>query len=145
MTRFLPLLISCLIGVNLYGQVQKTLVKSIATATKTSSSQQAFIKLPGKSVISLWNEDFIRITTHIKVDNMSESIVKQLLMVGRYTISSKLNEDNQTLLVFMPKMANKITVKGSQLSEELAFEISIPKGYSIQLIKEIDNLVGRSL
>ena len=145
MRRYLPLLISCLLSVNLYGQVQKTLVKSIATSTTTSTSQQAIFQLPGKSVVSLWDEDFIRITTHIKVDNMSESIVKQLLMVGRYTISSNLNEDNQTLLVFMPKMSNIITVQGSQLSEELAFEISIPKGYSTQIIKEIDNLVGQSL
>jgi hypothetical protein len=133
------------LSVNLLGQAEKTLVKSIATSTTTSSSNKAIFQLPGKSVVSLWDEDFIRITTHIKVDNMNENIVKQLLMVGRYTISSNLNEDNQTLLVFMPKISNKITVKGIQLSEELAFEISIPKGYSTQIIKEIDNLVGQSL
>ena len=130
---------------SLQAQVQKTLVKSIATSSTTANTQQAFFKLPGKTVVSRWDEKFIRVTTHLKVGNMNESIVKQLLMVGRYTISSQINEENQTLLVYMPKMANKITVKGTQLSELLEFEISVPKGYSIQINHEADDLLGQSL
>ena len=145
MKPILLLIFSCLLCLSLQAQVQKTLVKSIATSSTTANTQQAFFKLPGKAVVSRWDEKFIRVTTHLKVGNMNESIVKQLLMVGRYTISSQINEENQTLLVYMPKMANKITVKGTQLSELLEFEISVPKGYSIQINHEADDLLGQSL
>ena len=145
MKPILLIIYSFLLCISLQAQVQKTLVKSIATSSTTASTQQAFFKLPGKAVVSRWDENFIRVTTHLKVENMNESIVKQLLMVGRYTISSQINEENQTLLVYMPKIANKITVKGTQLSELFEFEISVPKGYSIQINHEADDLLGQSL
>ena len=75
----LLIIYSFLLCISLQAQVQKTLVKSIATSSTTASTQQAFFKLPGKAVVSRWDENFIRVTTHLKVENMNESIVKQLL------------------------------------------------------------------
>lgn len=114
-------------------QVEKELVKSIAVETTTGSAMGAVITLPGKATVTEWDNNYIRITTHVKVENMAETIVKQLLSVGRYTVESHLNEKTQVLTVDMPKMAHFVTVKGVDVKEVLTFEISIPRGYEIIL------------
>lgn len=112
-----------------FSQVNKTLVKSVAISTTTSFSNQAHVTLPGDAVISEWENEFIRITTNLKVENMNEAIVNQLVMLGRYTIEAEINEVNNTLTILMPKISNKVTVKGVELSEIIEFEINVPKGY----------------
>ena len=140
----LLILILCF-NLTTYAQVDKTLVKSIATETTTSSTDNAVILLPGKVVVSEWDNNFIRITTNLKVANMSENIVKQLIMVGRYSIVSKINDENNTLAVYMPKMANTVTVKGIELSEIVNFEISVPMGYKLLIQSAQNDILGQSL
>lgn len=114
-------------------QVEKELVKSIAVETTTGSAMGAVITLPGKATVTEWDNNYIRITTHIRVENMAETIVKQLLSVGRYTVESHLNEKTQVLTIDMPKMAHFVTVKGVDVREVLTFQISIPRGYEVIL------------
>ena len=108
-------------------QVDKVLVKSVAL----TASNSAMISLPGEVSLSTWDNDFIRVTTYLKVDNMNENIVKQLVMVGRYTLTTKLDAVTGTLTILMPKVANQVTVKGILLAEHLSFEISVPEGYEV--------------
>lgn len=108
-------------------QTQKTLVKSIDIA----QAQQVIINLPGEVAQSEWDNDFVRVTTYLTVDNMSESIVKQLVLVGRYNLETTLDETTQTLVVTMPKIANHVRVKGVALAENLRFEIQAPVGYKV--------------
>jgi hypothetical protein len=144
-TLFTLLILILCLNLNADAQVEKTLVKSIATETTTSSTDNAVIVLPGKVVVSEWDNKFIRITTNLKVANMSENIVKQLIMVGRYTIVSKINDENNTLSIYMPKMANTVTVKGLVLSELVNFEISAPKGYRLVIKSTENDIAGQSL
>ena len=144
-TLFTLLFLILCLNLNLHAQVEKTLIKSIATETTTSSTDNAVIVLPGKVVLTEWDNQFIRITTNLKVANMSENIVKQLIMVGRYTIVGKINDDNNMLTIFMPKMANTVTVKGVELSELVEFEISAPKGYKIEIKSTENDIAGQSL
>ena len=144
-TLFTLLFLILCLNLNLHAQVEKTLIKSIATETTTSSTDNAVIVLPGKVVLTEWDNQFIRITTNLKVANMSENIVKQLIMVGRYTIVGKINDDNNTRTIFMPKMANTVTVKGVELSELVEFEISAPKGYKIEIKSTENDIAGQSL
>lgn len=108
-------------------QTEKTLVKSVALTASTS----AIVSLPGEVSLNTWDNDFIRVTTFLKVDNMNENIVKQLVMVGRYTLSSDLDAENGTLIITMPKVANQVTVKGVLLAEQLSFEVNAPEGYQV--------------
>ncbi|MBL4649493.1 MAG: hypothetical protein JKY03_07145 [Aureispira sp.] len=108
-------------------QVDKVLVKSVAL----TASNSAMISLPGEVSLSTWDNDFIRVTTYLKVGNMNENIVKQLVMVGRYTLTTKLDAVTGTLTILMPKVANQVTVKGILLAEHLSFEISVPEGYEV--------------
>lgn len=108
-------------------QVDKVLVKSIALTASTSAT----VNLPGEVSLTTWDNDFIRVTTSLKVDNMNENIVKQLVMVGRYTLTTKLDAMTGTLVITMPKVANQVTVKGVLLAEYLNFEINAPEGYQV--------------
>ncbi len=88
-------------------QVSKTLVKSVALA----GAQEVIIDLPGTVENSTWDNDFIRVTTYLTVENMNENIVKQLVLVGRYNLDSNLDEKMGALLISMPKINNQVRVK----------------------------------
>jgi hypothetical protein len=127
----LIILLSLVLGfaTTINAQAEKTLVKSVAL----TASNSAIVNLPGEMSLVAWDNDndFIRVTTYLKVDNMNENIVKQLVMVGRYTLSTSLDEATGTLRITMPKVANQVTVKGILLSENLSFEINAPEGYEV--------------
>jgi hypothetical protein len=125
----LIILLSLVLGfaTTMNAQSEKTLVKSVAL----TASNSAVVSLPGEMVLNAWDNDFIRVTTYLKVDNMNENIVKQLVMVGRYTLTTKLDAATGTLVITMPKVANQVTVKGILLAEELSFEINAPEGYQV--------------
>jgi hypothetical protein len=108
-------------------QVDKVLVKSVAL----TASNSAIVNLPGEVSLTTWDNDFIRVTTYLKVDNMNENIVKQLVIVGRYTLTTELDAATGTLVITMPKVANQVTVKGILLAEYLNFEINAPEGYEV--------------
>jgi hypothetical protein len=130
-------------------QVNKTLVKSIAVKNSLVETTAATVTLPGKVEVTEWDNNVIRITTYLTVENMGENIVKQLVVVGRYAIESEV--ENGKLVIIMPKMAHQITVKGVQLSEVLRFEVSTPKGYQImvkgdtKVAAEAHNDLGQNL
>lgn len=115
-------------------QVEKTLVKSVAL----TASNSAVVSLPGTVSLNVWDNDFIRITTYLKVDNMNENIVKQLVMVGRYTLSTDVDATNGTLVIKMPNVIHQVTVKGTLLSEQLTFEVNAPEGYQVIIEGEKD-------
>lgn len=128
------LLLVLMVGsvVSMTAQTQKTLVKSIDLA----GANKAVVSLPGEVSSSTWDNDFIRITTYLTVDNMSESIVKQLVLVGRYNIDASLDEATQSMVITMPKIANQVRVKGVALIEHLRFEVQVPIGYTIRIQAE---------
>lgn len=143
MKKLFTLLVLVLgLAVTVTAQVEKTLVKSIALEASTSAT----IALPGKVNITEWDNDFIRVTTNLKVENMNEGIVKQLVIVGRYTLETDVKTGE--LVITMPKMANMVTVKGVQLVEVLNFDINAPEGFEVVVKggKEAnDNLLGQTL
>jgi hypothetical protein len=112
-------------------QTNKTLVKSVALA----AAQEVVVELPGAVETSTWDNDFVRVTTYLTVENMNENIVKQLVLVGRYSLSTDLEEATGTMVITMPKINNEVRVKGNALVERLRFEVQAPVGYPV-VIKE---------
>lgn len=145
----LIILLSLVLGfaTTMNAQAEKTLVKSVAL----TASNSAIVNLPGEMSLETWDNDFIRVTTYLKVDNMNENIVKQLVMVGRYTLSTKLDEATGTLTITMPKVANQVTVKGVLLAEHLSFEINAPEGYQViiegeeELDSSVESTIGQTM
>ncbi len=124
-------------------QTVKTLTKSVAL----NQTQKAYAVLPGEVAVSEWNENFIRVTTIVKVENMSENIVKRLVMVGRYSLETKEDKSGDMMFIKMPKVAHHVTVQGVELDESYSFEINYPKGFKV-IVKDIlnpDNPANASL
>jgi hypothetical protein len=124
-------------------QTVKTLTKSVAL----NQTQKAYAVLPGEVAVSEWNENFIRVTTTVKVENMSDNIVKRLIMVGRYGLETKEDKSGDMMIIKMPKVAHHVTVQGVELDESYSFEIYCPKGYRI-IVKDklkIDSSADTSL
>ena len=122
-------------------QVEKTLVKSVAL----EASANLTVALPGAVEVEEWDKDFVRVTTNLKVENMNENIVKQLVIVGRYNVETAT--EGQAIVITMPKVANLVTVKGVLLKEVLTFNIAAPEGYEVIIKGEnvSNDMLGQTL
>jgi len=119
-----------------FGQSQKTFVKSLSSNTSNIA-----VDLVGKTKISEWEESFIRVTTTIELSNFNEEILKRLVSVGRYNIETTTNND--VMIIQMPKLGTKVTIRGQVLSEILTYEILVPEGTTIEIVtnpSDIDTL-----
>lgn len=131
MKTLFTLLVLVLAFATTNAQTEKTLTKSLAV----NETHTAFVMLPGDVEVAEWNEDYIRVTTTINVANMSENIVKRLVVVGRYSIESKEDKFGKMMVIKMPKVAHYVAVQGVDLVESYNFEIQAPKGYRV-VVKE---------
>ena len=131
MKNLLTLLVLVFAFTATFAQTEKTLTKSVAL----NETQTAFVLLPGAVAVTEWNESFLRVTTTINVENMNESIVKRLVIVGRYSVEAKEDKYGKMMVIKMPKTAHHVTVQGVALTESYTFEINAPIGYRV-VVKE---------
>ena len=110
-----------------FAQAEKEMVKSISL----DYMNHVMFALPGDVHLSEWDNDFIKVTTQLKVPNFPSSIVDKLVMVGRYRLG--IEERGDQLIITMPKVKTYVTVKGVDLVEELSFDIQIPAGFSVSV------------
>lgn len=105
-----------------FAQAEKTLIKSIPA----ENIMTALVELPGEVQVSNWDKGFVRVTAVIRVSNTTESILKRLVMVGRYEMN--VQEDKNSLILTMPKTEHTVIIKGVNLEEVLSFEVQVPAG-----------------
>lgn len=108
-------------------QTEKVLSKSI----DIEDSHTAYVMLPGDVAVNEWNENFVRITTTVTVQNMDETVVKRLVLVGRYDMEITTDKFGHLILIKMPNIANMVAVQGVELVESYSFEINAPKGFKV--------------
>ena len=131
MKTLLTLLVLVLAATTTFAQTEKTLTKSLAL----NETHTAFVMLPGDVSLTTWDENFLRVTTTIQVANISENIVKRLVVVGRYSIETKEDKFGKMMVIKMPKVAHYVAVQGVDLVESYDFKIQAPKGYKV-VVKE---------
>jgi hypothetical protein len=122
-------LMFCLITFT-FAQSEKTLVKSIAIENSVT-----VFDLPGEHTTTVWENDYIRVSTTISMPNNNEDFLKRLIALGRYDLV--VVNENGNMVIRMPKTHNKITVKGVEMSEIFKFQISIPANLMIK--KSVDH------
>jgi hypothetical protein len=109
-----------------FSQSERSFVKSfVAEATNIT------VDLDGIKEIKEWNESFIRIHVTVGISNFNEDILKRLIALGRYSIESITREGEMILI--MPKLMKKVTIKGVFLNEYLSYEVLVPKGTIVNL------------
>jgi hypothetical protein len=115
-------------------QIEKTLIKRV----DLQQTHTAYVMLPGDVAVTEWDEDYLRVTTTIEVENMNENIVKRLVIVGRYTIETQIDKYGKMYILQMPNVAHFVTVKGVDLVETYKFEVIAPKGYKLVVKEELN-------
>ena len=107
MKRLTTILLLIVISVSVcFAQAEKEMVKSISL----DYISHVMFALPGDISLSEWDNDFIKVTTHLKVPNFPATIVDRLVMVGRYRLG--IEEKGDQLIITMPKVKTYVTVKG---------------------------------
>ena len=134
MKTLLTLLVLVLAATTTFAQTEKTLTKSLAL----NETHTAFVMLPGDVSLTTWDENFLRVTTTIQVANMSENIVKRLVVVGRYSIETKEDKFGKMMVIKMPKVAHYVAVQGVDLVESYDFKIQAPKGYKVAVKEDLN-------
>ncbi|AFC25221.1 hypothetical protein [Saprospira grandis] len=110
-----------------WAQSTKTLVQSMPLAAATAS-----LEIAAEVEIEYWEEEQVRITTEVIAENVSEAILKKLVMIGRYNIVQK--ETPKGLVLYMPKMEHQVILRGQILDEQLKIKVQLPKGMKLQTI-----------
>lgn len=112
----------------MFGQAQKTLVKSL----DTKGAVVLVAAMQGDFKVKETETQFVRITTTINVENFSEDILKKLVEVGRYNIHAEVDASGKMMLL-MPALEKRVIIKGVDLIERLSFEIEVPKGVKVEI------------
>jgi hypothetical protein len=129
----LAVIIMLLIAFNVNAQSEKSFIKTLPVEESIS-----VIDLPGEHVVKSWDGDYIKITATISSKNFNEELLGKLLSAGRYDFKSTIEDGKQ--IINMPKILNKVTLKGVILDENFKFEIHTPYGTVLQNLKS-ENLV----
>lgn len=128
MKNISTLLIFCfLCSQSIFAQSQKIFVKSL-----TADANSVVVDLEGQATVSEWNEKFVRVTTTVEVTNFNEEILKRLVAVGRYALTS--TTENGSMQISMPKLTTKLTIKGQTLNEVMSYEILVPAGTTVEVV-----------
>lgn len=108
-----------------FAQTEKTLVKTLAVE---EGCIEVVFSLPGHVEVLEWDNKTIRIMTNITTKHAEEQIIKALVATGRYNIKVTRDEVYGNLIIDMPKQKEFIFINGTDLEENLDFEIFVPRG-----------------
>ncbi len=110
------------------GQAEKNIVKSYPY------EGAAVVTLAANGVLEVeeWDEDIVRLVTHIQAVNFSESTLKALAQAGRYTATSK-NVDG-TIILTMLKAQREVVLRGIKIEERYRFKIYVPRGTTVEQV-----------
>lgn len=128
MKHIITLICCCFFALQVsWAQSTKTLVQTLPLAAATAS-----LEIAAEVEIEYWEEEQVRITTEVIAENVSEAILKKLVMIGRYNIVQK--ETPKGLVLYMPKMEHQVILRGQILDEQLKIKVQLPKGMKLQTV-----------
>jgi hypothetical protein len=114
-----------LFAVNLTAQSnsEKILCKSFALNGRT----QIITDLKNALEVRNWTESIARIEIFIKLENGSESILKSLILSGRYDVVGKIDEMKLTMTA-SNSLDKTIKINNTELKEEIHYILYVPFG-----------------
>jgi hypothetical protein len=100
--------------------LEKTLVKSFSLNGKTILK----VDLPSVADVKTWNEPTARIEMVVAVENMSEAMLKSLIVAGRYNVMNQYEATHMTLNA--PAMQRTIKLNGQEIKETVRYTLYVP-------------------
>lgn len=111
-------------------QVEKTLVKSF----NLKGNDIVVLDLDGEIEVKEWKNDIMRVQMTINLKDGSNSMLKSLIQVGRYNLSSV--EEEEDLKIFAPAMKKEIKIRGKVLKENIVYTVFAPENITIKMAGE---------
>lgn len=118
------LAILALSAARLYAQPddQKSFVKTLDPGLSSAIIMDVTVPVEGK----VWEENYVRVLLYVSLVNGTESTLKQLAQIGRYTVEGKIEGDK--FVVTLPNIAREVVIKGQKIEEKVHVEIMTPGG-----------------
>lgn len=111
-------------------EVEKTLIKSF----NLKGNDVIILDLDGAIEVKEWKNDIMRVQMEINLEGGTSSMLKSLIQVGRYNLTSKIEENE--FKVMAPDMNKEIKVRGKVLKENIAYTIFAPENVIVKLAGE---------
>ena len=132
MKGLLFVIISLLTINGVFGQTQKTFVKSFPL----NGDNFVVLNLEGDVEVKEWSEPFARVHTNVTLENASSQVLKLFLMQGRYKLNTGY-QDGAKFIASSPRSAN-IKYKGQDLNETVTYTVFVPQHTEVQITNNED-------
>lgn len=121
-----------LVSLTLNGQnAEKTLVR----AFNLQGNHNVLIDINGPLEVQTWNQDQMRVMMTISIPNASDMMLKNLVKVGRYNLTSA--EDTNGLKVFAPGLEKQVKLRnGTELEENITMVVYAPHNVQVSGLNE---------
>lgn len=127
MKKNITILLILISSTFLFGQVQKTYVKSFAEETSTIS-----LNLSGKVQVVEWDEDFVRVHATVSLEGGSLQVLKSLVLSGRYGVEA--TRDGSSLVLSTACRKKEVTYRGSLLDDEVEYRVFVPRYMEVRML-----------
>ena len=140
MKKLLIFIILILVTSFVYGQAERTVVKTFNLEGSTS----VIVNLNGDVEVQEWSESTLRVHMNIKLENSNVHMLKYLLTQGRYNL--KLEQTDAGTTMTSPGRAKDVVInkEGDTLSETVTYTIFVPQNVSTEIMnkKEVGSNVS---
>jgi len=127
----ISLLLCLALCLTAFGQfAERTLVKSF----NLKGNDTIVLDLEGEVDVQHWNNELVRVQININVENISESILKSLIVAGRYNLKGDIAKDG--FVISAPALAKEVSLRGQLLKEQLTYTVFAPESVLVQLADE---------
>jgi hypothetical protein len=117
MKNLILLIFLLLTNYTLFGQSEKTLIK-----TFPSNTTEIMFDFECEKSISNWGNDYVKIEFTV-VSSTSQATLESLLKTNRYTLESSL--DNEIQIISLPNL-KPLKIGNTQLTEKFKIKVWIP-------------------
>lgn len=100
----------------------KSFVKTLNPGVSNTIVMDVKFPVNGKQ----WEESSMRVLLYVSLENANESVLKQLVQLGRYNVEGRVEGDKY--IVDVPALSKEVTIKGAKLIETVKAEIYVPGG-----------------
>lgn len=129
MRKYTILIIVTIVSIHLFGQTQKTFVKSFP-----NPSSSITVELNGPVEVKEWDQPFVRVLTTVSLDNGNSNVLTTLSRTGRYSLLTKNTESNTT--IHTTTEHNPLKYKGQLIKEEIGYTIYVPQYSKVNVVGE---------
>ncbi|MEM7105950.1 MAG: hypothetical protein AAF502_22635 [Bacteroidota bacterium] len=77
-----------------------------------------------------WDQEKLRILVDVNLKNGNDKILEQLMLAGRYKISSR--KEGESFIIDIPGLKKEVTIRGQKLEEEIKAVVFVPSYTTVE-------------